>query len=141
MPVSHDRSAVQRPAPAGSISAAALAARYGGGAPETIHRSIDDTTDSNASAGGISTGAPEAVQRWGSATPSTTARSSRRSDGPAIGENRSSITGVGQRMEGPEAEAWFTEQLERNMDLINRRLEERMIIEFERRGGRMWGGL
>ena len=34
----------------------------------------------------------------------------------------------------------FREELERNIDLIIRRVEDRLITELERRGGRAWRG-
>jgi len=39
------------------------------------------------------------------------------------------------------AKEWFVEELQRNIDVILRRVEDQMIIELERRGGRMWGGI
>lgn len=39
------------------------------------------------------------------------------------------------------ASEWFSEELERNFDWLVTALEDRMIVEFERRGGRLWDGL
>jgi len=33
---------------------------------------------------------------------------------------------------------WFRDQLEVNLDRVVRLLEDRMIVELERRGGRAW---
>jgi hypothetical protein len=36
------------------------------------------------------------------------------------------------------AAAWFRQQLDANMQRVVRQLEDRMIVELERRGGRTW---
>jgi hypothetical protein len=41
----------------------------------------------------------------------------------------------------PAADEWFKEQLRDNFSHIMNMIEDRMIEELERRGGRIWGGL
>jgi hypothetical protein len=40
-----------------------------------------------------------------------------------------------------DAETWFIKQIDRNFDHIVHQLEQRMLLDFERRGGRIWGEL
>jgi hypothetical protein len=40
-----------------------------------------------------------------------------------------------------EASEWFDRQLDRKIDMILRRIEDRTIVDLERRGGRTWRGL
>ncbi len=44
----------------------------------------------------------------------------------------------------PDSEAartWFLEQLERHTDTIVRLLTDQIVVDLERRGGRLWGGI
>ncbi len=89
------------------------------------------------------------VQRWDTSSPSSSSRSSSSSRGTQIGSHRSaSTTGASTTSAeesksettsgtGPSAE-WFREQLDANLDRVVRLLEDRMIVELERRGGRAW---
>ncbi|WP_395153781.1 DUF4157 domain-containing protein [Ilumatobacter sp.] len=46
-----------------------------------------------------------------------------------------------QMFDTPAADEWFKEQLRDNFSHIMNMIEDRMIEELERRGGRIWGGL
>ena len=46
-----------------------------------------------------------------------------------------------QLFDSPAADEWFKEQLRNNFSHIMNMIEDRMIEELERRGGRIWGGL
>jgi hypothetical protein len=52
-----------------------------------------------------------------------------------------STSGSGMKLDSAEALAWFADQLERNADTIFQLLSDRIVIDLERRGGRMWGGI
>jgi hypothetical protein len=43
--------------------------------------------------------------------------------------------------DSPAADEWFKDQLRNNFSHIMNMIEDRMIEELERRGGRIWGGL
>jgi hypothetical protein len=106
----------------GSVSAAALAASITGAG-----------------------GATGVVQRWVSATPSA--------QRPQIGSHRSTPALANTPAPSPATQAdaessegfgsdrsveWFREQLDQHLDRVVRMLEDRMIVELERRGGRAW---
>lgn len=109
--------AVVRRTPAGTVSAAELAARHLGVTPPpaapgtgaTIRRSPVELEPAPASA------------------PAAPAHPAAPDPGPVAGAAR------------PFDER-FREELERNIDLIIRRVEERLLTEIERRGGRAWRG-
>lgn len=44
-------------------------------------------------------------------------------------------------LDSPEGREWFREQLKDHVDLVVRALEDHVIVELERRGGRTWGSL
>ena len=46
-----------------------------------------------------------------------------------------------QMFDSPAADEWFKDQLSNNFSHIMNMIEDRMIEELERRGGRIWGGL
>jgi hypothetical protein len=46
-----------------------------------------------------------------------------------------------QMFDSPAADEWFKDQLRNNFSHIMNMIEDRMIEELERRGGRIWGGL
>jgi hypothetical protein len=104
-----------------------------------------------ASSGGVSAGALAAsitgrasageptVQRWDKGVTPTKAPPT---DGPKLGQHRKDGGGIGAQLrQSTDASEWFAEQLERNFDALVTALEDRMIVEFERRGGRLWEGL
>ena len=43
--------------------------------------------------------------------------------------------------DGVEASEWFERELDKHFGRIVREVQDRMVIEFERRGGRNWGML
>lgn len=61
----------------------------------------------------------------------------------AIGSNQDAGApqSIGAQLDSGEAKEWFADQLDRNFDRLVNALEDRMIVEFERRGGRLWEGL
>ena len=84
------------------------------------------------------------VQRWVAATPSAespqgaqlgshrSAAAPAPADAPQRGQMSDELFGPGGSVE------WFREQLDDNLDRLVRLLEDRMIVELERRGGRAW---
>ena len=92
-----------------------------------------------------SSGTSNVVQRWESAAPSRSSSSSSSKQAPQIGSHRSastsgsstSATTESKSEPAPSAE-WFREQLAANLDHVVKLLEDRMIVELERRGGRAW---
>lgn len=84
--------------------------------------------NASALAASITNSSDRAVQRVTDASPSA----------PTIQRKAS---GEGEQTTIEDPEAWFIEQLDRNFDHIVHRLEQRMLLDFERRGGRMWGEL
>ena len=93
-------------------------------------------------------GSPD-VQRWAGASPSS---STEQSSGPKLGghrgpppvpsrEGRGELNLGDQLNNSAEAKEWFADQLDKNFDRLVHALEDRMIVEFERRGGRLWDGL
>lgn len=84
------------------------------------------------------------VQRWGADTPSAessqgaqlgshrSAAAPAPADAPQRGRTSDELFGPGGSVE------WFREQLDDNLDRLVRLLEDRMIVELERRGGRAW---
>jgi hypothetical protein len=142
-------------APSASTSAPSIRRRTDGA---TIHRSAASTPSSagtvsaNSLAASLTrTTAPaNTVQRWDRATPS--------GQRPKIGSQRpspaapttstpapttASTAPTTETTETPAPAAtpsdeWFRTQLDANLDRVVRMLEDRMIVELERRGGRAW---
>ena len=56
---------------------------------------------------------------------------------PSGGQQDAAEIGLGSE----DASEWFLGELDKHFGRIVRELEDRMIIEFERRGGRNWGML
>ncbi len=90
--------------------------------------------------GGRSPARSDVVQRWEKASPSpsltspsssSSSSSTSSKTAPQIGAHRAT------KDSNPSAE-WFREQLDANLDHVVRLLEDRMIVELERRGGRAW---
>jgi hypothetical protein len=48
---------------------------------------------------------------------------------------------VAAAMNTPDGKMWFRDQLGRNFDWLLREIEDRMIVDLERRGRRNWRGL
>lgn len=115
----------------GTLSADALAAQLSGAASSS---SGHDT-----------------ISRWATGTPTAA--------GPTIGGHRGAGSASDAHRSAPEppvvqssaslrveevldsdhATTWFDEQLSRRIESLLRLVEDRMIIEMERRGGRFWG--
>ncbi|MEX2627966.1 MAG: hypothetical protein WD225_13850, partial [Ilumatobacteraceae bacterium] len=55
--------------------------------------------------------------------------------------NTSVADELSQLLDSPEGREWFREQLKDHIDLVVRALEDHVIVELERRGGRSWGNL
>ena len=128
------------------VSADALAARLGGAVSAVDARSSDvirrfASGSSNSSS---------STSTWQSATPS-----SRTPGAPKLASTRqSSSSGPPAPMATPiksapsftfasEAVAidWFRTQVRENLGMVLNLIEDQMVIELERRGGRSWGGL
>jgi len=129
----------------------------------TIRRSVDPSTRAPAerapSPGAVSaqslaasltgTGSSSnVVRRWGAATPSPQAES-KESRGAQSGSHRAAAASAATVAPSQEPKSddmfssdrsaeWFRDQLEVNLDRVVRLLEDRMIVELERRGGRAW---
>lgn len=119
-PATSTPSAASAASSPGTVSAAALADRITG-------RSSAPTTSTS----------PAPVQR--KATPASAAAAAPAAPAPAAGG--APAANAGSMLDNPEAEQWFADQLDRNFDRLLGIIEDRMIMEFERRGGRIWGGL
>ena len=89
---------------------------------------------------GTSHGATGVVQRLAQAPPAPSATQSGAPPVPSR-EGRGELSLIGQLQTSSEVREWFAEQLERNFDWLVNALEDRMLVEFERRGGRLWEGL
>ena len=108
------------PSSPGTISAADLAASITGTpAPDTVRRT--------------STWTPARPQQAAPAEPMTTPRT------PQAPEPPSEPAAAPGEAVALSDEA-FRAQLERNLDLILRRVEDHILIDIERRGGRAWRG-
>ena len=121
----------------GTISAASLAASMTGGASATIQRS---SSSSNGTSSG-STDSADTIRRWESARPSSRSRSD---DAPTTAGSHRSEESPSTTPFDPDSEqarTWFLEQLERHTDTIVRMLTDQIVVDLERRGGRLWGGI
>ena len=147
---SRPQPAVQR-RPAGSASQPDVIRR----SPATTSPAPSGTTSSGTSPGSsISADAlaaritgrssPDTVRRWaeGGATPS----GPRPSTAPTTGASTERATGAGARddltryLDSDAGKAWFEKMLRSNTSLLMSLLEDRIIVEAERRGGRTWRG-
>lgn len=137
----------------GTTSAASLASRISG-ASSRSSTSSSSSSSSKSSAPHSSELLRRAIDKGAmSATSGSGASNSsgqiQRRDIPAEmtqtwGQDTGSSNGgtpIGDLADLPGAEDWFVEQLTRHFDQIINQLEQRMIVEFERRGGRTWGGI
>lgn len=112
-----------RPPAGAALDATALAAQYGHSDNAVVQRAVS----------------PSAQLSTASAQPTPVRGDGMAGTGHAAAGEAPPM--VHHAPDDPNGDEWFRAQVERNMDLITRRLEERMTVEFERRGGRMWGGL
>lgn len=144
-----------RPASSSSASAAitALARTSGRSTGGIVQRSPSSSGGSSGTiaadqlAARLTGSAPPAPPR--PATPRAAPTPSRSPSGSAVQRrvapshmNAPSIVAqAGSGEDEGQSEEWFVEQLDRQIDRIIRKVEERMIREFERRGGRHWGAL
>jgi len=116
----------------------------------TIRRTADTSSRPSSSPDTVSAGAlaasltrnsasQDVVQRWKSATPSRppTAGSHRSSEQKPV-ESSSPAPELTDLFGSQRAADWFRQQLDANMQRVVRQLEDRMIVELERRGGRSW---
>ena len=107
----------------GSVSASALAASITGGSTAS---------------------SPDVIRRWNTAQPS--GRPPEIGSARQRGNSTTSPTAVEPAapafsLQSPDAQRWFEQQLERNIDTIVRRIRDQVVIDLERRGGRLWGDL
>lgn len=110
-----------RPSTPGALSASALAASITGTSAQTVQRLASSS---------------------GSAAPARSAAPVSDSDSGQLVDANSGGRGEATLPEtGRETDAWLLEQLERNIDRIVELLEDRIVTELERRGGRLWKGL
>lgn len=147
-PIAPTASTLQRP------GGPALQAGGGSGSTDVIRRSAASDS-SGGSSGGVSAAALAAsitgrsatsgtVQRLAQSPPAPSAAPSGLSSSPPpvpSRDGRGELSLIGQLQTSPEAREWFAEQLERNFGWLVTALEDRMLVEFERRGGRLWEGL
>jgi len=150
---SRPQPAVQR-RPAGSASQPDVIRR----SPATTSPAPSGTTSSGTSPGSsISADAlaaritgrssPDTVRRWaeGGATPSGPRPSTAPTTGAST-ERAERATGAGARddltryLDSDAGKAWFEKMLRSNTSLLMSLLEDRIIVEAERRGGRTWRG-
>jgi len=89
--------------------------------------------------GATATPSPDVIRRepTTSGTTSTTSTTSTGTNAASFASSGSSGGGFGFKDEN-DAVAWFEKQLGVNMDSLVRMIEDRMIVEVERRGGRTW---
>ena len=125
-----DNSTRQPTAPSGpgTVSAGALAA------------SLTRTAGSH---GGSHGGSDGGVQRWHTAPPTEAPKprptlGSHRSSAPTSSESTRSAPEPKDVFGSERSAEWFRQQLDANMQRVVRQLEDRMIVELERRGGRTW---
>lgn len=134
-PTTGSRSAVVRRSPARRSSPSApethAAPSNGGGAPTVSAASLAASLVNRSSSSGNSS---PVIRRWETAKPDT---SKQRSD-VAIGSNRAPQAHGYDLGSDPNASAWFEEQLQSHLQPLLRMIEDRMIVEVERRGGRTW---
>lgn len=126
-----DRSVPQRP-PAPSVSPSAP--------PGPSAATADgSSTVSAADLAARITGTPSmaAVQRR-SASPSASPAPAASPAAPSASPRAESSP---MAMNDDDAEAWFREQLRTNFSHLMNMIEDRLVEELERRGGRIWGGL
>lgn len=117
-----------RPSTGSTLSNMASSANTGGLSASALAASISGTSSPSQS--------PD-VQRWANAQP----QAEKPAGAPTIGSNRGSGEIGSQLKDSADAAEWFADQLDRNFDRLVNALEDRMIVEFERRGGRIWEGL
>ena len=121
----------------GTISAADLAASFGGGSGASGGSGRSGSSRSAGSSGGAT------IQRSTSATSSTDSspsiqRSIQRSlDGDEVEPSESGSPFGNERAE----REWFERMVSKSIEEIVRRVEDRVIIDLERRGGRNWRNL
>jgi hypothetical protein len=135
-----------------SASASAPSVRRSSDA-RTLRRTADTSSRPSASASSadtVSAGAlaasltrnsasQDVVQRWTSATPSPRpSAGSHRSSGQVPAPSPRSAPEPTDPFESARATEWFRTQLDASMQRVVRQLEDRMIVELERRGGRSW---
>lgn len=108
----------------GGLSAAALAASITGRSAPSVRRLADDSA---------ATTAPPSV------SPSSSPSGGSNGAGGASGSSGSG-GGAGASLPGSSeaTDEWLMEQWERNLDRIVASLERRIMVEIERRGGRIW---
>jgi hypothetical protein len=141
------------PSSGGTIGAASLASRISGtSSPSSTSSSASSISRSSAphSSELLRRAIDQGATRTGSSSsPSNSGEQiQRKVSSSQMGQFTESDTGssnggapIGNLADVPGAEAWFVEQLTRHFDQIINQLEQRMIVEFERRGGRTWGGI
>jgi len=103
----------------GSVGAAELAAQITGTAAPVVQRKVAPIA-----AGNSASASTAAVQ-------------------PAAGaaDLNVAFAQVAAAMNTPDGKMWFRDQLGRNFDWLLREIEDRMIVDLERRGRRNWRGL
>lgn len=102
------------------------------GKPSTSRRTTAPTSGAHTD----TTAGDDTIRRLASGPSSA---SSSASTEPSAPEGRVPSSRSGGIQLGSEAASdWFREELERNIDTIVQRLEDRIRIDLERRGGRAW---
>lgn len=114
------------PASPGTINAADLAASITGTSASDVVRRMPTTTK-----------APERPQQAAPASPMTAPRPPQpAAEAPTNAPSANAAPGAAVAI----SDEAFRAQLERNLDVILRRVEDHIMIDIERRGGRSWRG-
>ncbi len=147
---SRPQPAVQR-RPAGSVSQPDVIRR----SPATTPPAPSATTSSGASSGSSISADALAARITGRSSPDTVRRRAeggvtpsgpRPSSAPTTGASNERAPGAGARddltryLDSDAGKAWFEKMLRSNTSLLMSLLEDRIIVEAERRGGRTWRG-
>jgi hypothetical protein len=138
-------------APSATTSAPPTRRRRDEGTIRRSPTSGSGTVSAAALAASLTRTGGEQVQRWETATPSAkrpqigSRRSGQTSSSSSTSTSSSNSRSQAEStsFDGPSAAAepsaeWFRTNLDANIDRIIRLVEDRMIVELERRGGRSW---